>query len=78
MLVALNGHDVATVIDIESLVIHRIRRATDRTRVTFDEAVRPGRSNGHRRIVRRARNEDREAPLMRLIETFGRIMARAR
>lgn len=82
MHVSLDGDEMLTVISTESLVLDRIRQATDRTQVTFDEAVRLCRAVMQAAdwdlIEARVREEDLRAPLLRLKKTFERIMARAR
>lgn len=82
MHVALDAGEVLTVISIESLVVDRVRRATDGTQVTFDEAVRLCRavlvSADWRLIQTQIDEEDRRAPLLRLRETFERVLTAAR
>ena len=82
MRVSLDDDDLLTVISTESLVFDRIRQATDRTGVTFDEAVRLCRAVMQTAdwalIEGRIQAEDRQAPLMRIKETYERILAKAR
>lgn len=81
MRVSLDADDVLTVISTESLVLDRVRQATDRSDVTFNEAVRLSRAviqtADWALIESQVREEDRKAPLMRLMETFERVMAKA-
>jgi hypothetical protein len=82
MNVSLGSEEVLTVISTESLVLDRIRQATDRTGVTFDEAVRLCRAvkdTADWALIERLINtEDRQAPLLRLRKTYERIVAKAR
>lgn len=81
MLVSLNEDEVLTVISTESLVLDRIRQATDRTEVTFNEAVRLCRAvmdtADWALIESKVDEENRRAPLLRLRETYERIKAKA-
>ena len=80
MHVSLDADEVLLVIGTESLVLDRIRQATDRTDVTFDEAVRLCRAVKEiadwALIEGRVNEEDRRAPLLRLRETYARVLAR--
>jgi hypothetical protein len=82
MNVSLDSDEILTVINTESLVLDRIRQATDRTGVTFDEAVRLCRAVKETAnwalVERRINTEDREAPLLRLRETYERVLAKAK
>ncbi len=82
MKVSLDADDVLLVISTESLVLDRIRQATDRTGVTFDEAVRLCRAVSENAdwtlIESTVDEEDRRAPLLGLRATYERVMARAR
>jgi hypothetical protein len=82
MNVSLGSEEVLTVISTESLVLDRIRQATDRTGVTFDEAVRLCRAvkdTADWALIERLINtEDRQAPLLRLRKTYERVLAKAR
>ncbi|MFZ0013037.1 MAG: hypothetical protein WAL25_02870 [Acidimicrobiia bacterium] len=82
MNVSLGAEEVLAVISTESLVLDRIRQATDRTGVTFDEAVRLCRAVNETAdwalVERRVNNQDRQAPLLRLRETYERVLAKAR
>lgn len=81
MHVSLDVGEVLTVISTESLVLDRIRQATDRTDVTFDEAVRLCRAVKETAdwtlIEGRVNEEDRQAPLLRFRETYERVMSKA-
>ena len=81
MHVSLDANEVLVVISTESLVLDRIRQATDSTQVTFDEAVRLCRAVKETAnwvlIEDKVDEEDRRAPLLRLRETFERVVARA-
>lgn len=81
MLVSLDVDEVLTVISTESLVLDRIRQATDGTEVTFNEAVRLCRAvmdtADWELIESKVDEENRQAPLLRLRETYERISARA-
>lgn len=80
MHVSLDVDEVLTVISTESLVLDRVRQATDRTDVTFNEAVRLCRAvketANWAMIESRVDEEDRQAPLLRLRETYERIVAK--
>lgn len=80
MHVSLDGGEVLTVMSVESLVMDRIRQATDGTDVTFDEAVRLCRAVKETAdwalIESRVNEEDRRAPQLGLSETYGRVLAR--
>ena len=82
MNVALDSEEILTVISTESLVLDRIRQATDRTGVTFDEAVRLCRAVKETAdwalVERQVNTEDRQAPSLRLRETYDRVLATAR
>lgn len=82
MRIALDGDEMLTVIDTESLVLDRIRQATDRTDVTFDEAVRLSRAVMETAdwdiIESKVREEDRKAPRLHLLRTFEMIVTQAR
>jgi hypothetical protein len=82
MHVSLAADEVLVVISTESLVLDRIRQATDRTDVTFNEAVRLCRAVKETAdwasIENKVDEEDRQAPLLRLRETYERVQARAR
>lgn len=81
MHVSLDVDEVLTVISTESLVLDRVRQATDRTDVTFNEAVRLCRAvketANWAMIEGRVDEENRKAPLLRLKETYERIVAKA-
>lgn len=80
MHVSLSADEVLTVISTESLVLDRIRQATDRTDVTFDEAVRLCRAvrqtANWAAIESQINEEHRQAPPLRLRETYQRVLAR--
>ena len=82
MRISLDQDEVLTVISTESLVLDRVRQATDRTGVTFDEAVRLCRAVMQTAdwdlIASKVQEEDRQTPLLRLKETYERILSRAR
>lgn len=82
MRISLDNDEVLTVISTESLVLDRVRQATDRTDVTFDEAVRLCRAvlqtADWALIESKVQEEDRQAPLLRIRETYERILSRAR
>lgn len=77
MQVSLEAGEVLTVISTESLVLDRIRQATDGTQVTFDEAVRlcsaVRTTADWALILQQVEEEDQRAPLLRLKETYERI-----
>lgn len=78
MLVALDDGEPLTVIDRESLVVDRIEQATDRTKVTFDEAVRlcyavAGEVDWSR-VESEITKRDHANPLLKLVQTYGRII----
>lgn len=81
MQVYLDDDEVLTVISTESLVLDRVRQATDRTDVTLNEAVRLCRAVKETAdwalIEAKITEEDRQAPLLRLRETYEKVMARA-
>jgi hypothetical protein len=82
MHVSLDADEVLVVISTESLVLDRVRQATDRTGVTFDEAVRLCRAVEETAdwslIEAKVNEEDRQVPLLRLRETYDKVLARAR
>ncbi len=82
MQVSLDAGEVLVVISTESLVLDRIRRATDRTDVTIDEAVRLCRAVQDTAdwslIENRVDEEDHRAPLLRLRDTYEKVLARTR
>lgn len=82
MFVSLGNDEVLRVISTESLVLDWIRQATDQTAVTFNEAVRLCRSVMETAdwalIAGKVHEEDLQAPLLRLRETYERILSRAR
>lgn len=82
MLVSLDDDEVLTVISTESLVLDRVRQATDRTSVTFEEAVRlclAVRGTADWMLIERQVNEeDRQTPFLRLRETYERVLAQTR
>jgi hypothetical protein len=59
----------------------RLRQATDRTDVTFDEAVRLCRAVRETAdwalIESKVNEENRQAPLLRVRETYDKVLARA-
>lgn len=79
MHVSLDTGEVLTVLSTESLVLDRVRQATDRTEVTFNEAVRLCRAVKETAdwalVEDKVDEEDRQAPLLRLRETYERVMA---
>jgi hypothetical protein len=81
MHVSLDADEVLVVISTESLVLDRIRQATDRTDVTFNEAVRLCRAVKETAdwalIENTVEAEDRQTPLLRLRETYEKVLARA-
>jgi hypothetical protein len=81
MHVSLDADEVLVVISTESLVLDRIRQATDRTDVTLDEAVRLCRAVKDTAdwalIARKVNEEDHQAPLLGLRATYGKVRARA-
>lgn len=81
MHVSLDTDEVLVVISTESLVLDRIRQATDRTDVTLDEAVRLCRAVKDTAdwswIEAKVNEESRRAPLLRLRETYEEVLARA-
>lgn len=81
MHVSLDTDEVLVVISTESLVLDRIRQATDRTGVTLDEAVRLCRAVKDTAdwswIEAKVNEESRRAPLLRLRETYEEVLARA-
>jgi hypothetical protein len=81
MHVLLDAGEELTVISTESLVLDRVRQATDRTNVMFNEAVRLCRAvkgtADWALIEDRVSEEDRRAPLLRLRATFEQVMAKA-
>jgi len=81
MHVSLDADEVLVVISIESLVLDRVRQATDRTDVTLNEAVRLCRAVRETAdwglIESKVNEEDRQAPLLRLRETYEKVLARA-
>lgn len=81
MHVSLGADEVLTVISTESLVLDRVRQATDRTQVTFEEAVRlccaVMQTADWTLIERQVDEEDRQAPQLRLRETYERMLAEA-
>lgn len=82
MHVSLDADEVLVVISTESLVLDRVRQATDRAGVTFDEAVRLCRAVEETAdwslIESKVNEEDRQAPLLRLRETYDKVLAKAR
>jgi hypothetical protein len=82
MLVTLESDEVLTVISTESLVMDRVRQATDSTAVTFEEAVRLCRAVRQTAdwavIDRQVSEEAARAPLLRLRETYERVLEEAR
>lgn len=82
MRVALGGDVMLTVISTESLVLDRIRQATDGTGVTFDEAVRLCRavkdSADWLAVEARVLEEHRRSPRPGLAETYEMVMAKSR
>jgi hypothetical protein len=80
--IELENDSVLTMISTESLVVDRIRQATDRTDVTFSEAARLCRSvletANWDSIERQILAEDRRAPLLRLKEVYERVLASVR
>lgn len=81
MHVSLDTDEVLVVISTESLVLDRIRQATDRTGVTLDEAVRLCRAVKDTAdwslVEGKVNEESRRAPLLRLRETYEEVLARA-
>jgi hypothetical protein len=81
MHVSLGAGEVLTVISTESLVLDRVRQATDHTQVTFEEAVRLCRAVMQTAdwalIEHQVDEEDRQAPLLRIRETYERVLAEA-
>lgn len=81
MHISLDAGEELTVISTESLVLDRVRQATDRTDVTFNEAVRLCRAVKETAdwalIESKVNEEDRRAPLLRLRATYEQIMAMA-
>lgn len=79
--ISLGDDESLSVISTESLVLERIRQATDRTNVTFDEAVRLCRAvwttADWTLIGQEIDQEDRQAPLLRLREMYERIVNEA-
>lgn len=79
MHISLDSAEVLTVISTESLVLDQVRQATDGTGVTLDEAVRLCRavkeSADWALIESRVDTEDRQAPFLRLQETYWRVRA---
>jgi hypothetical protein len=82
MQISLDADEVLVVISTESLVLDRIRQATDRSDVTLDEAVRLCRAVKDTAdwalIENKVNEEDRQAPLLRLRETYEQVLARVR
>jgi hypothetical protein len=80
MHVYLDDEEVLTVISTESLVLDRLRQATDRTDVTFNEAVRLCRAVRDTAdwalIEAKVNEEDRQAPLLQLRETYKKVTDR--
>jgi len=78
---SLDTGELLLVISTESLVLDRVRQATDRTDVTFNEAVRLCRAVKDTAdwvsIESRINEEDSQAPLLRLRETYEKVGARA-
>lgn len=81
MQVLLDVGEVLTVISAESLVLDRVRLATDRTDVTFSEAVRLCRAvkatADWALIESLVDEEDRRTPLLQIRDTYRRVLARA-
>jgi hypothetical protein len=81
MHVSLDADEVLVVISTESLVLDRIRQATDRTAVTLDEAVRLCRAVKDTAdwalIESKVNEEDHQAPLLGLRATYEKVRARA-
>jgi hypothetical protein len=81
MRVVLEPGVMLTVITTESLVLDRLRQATDETGVTFDEAVRlcrAVRGNADWGLIKtKVHEETRRSPRMRLAETYERVLAKA-
>jgi hypothetical protein len=81
MHVSLDADEILVVISTESLVLDRIRQATDRTGVNLDEAVRLCRavkdSADWVLIEGKVNEESRRAPFLRLRETYEEVLARA-
>ncbi len=78
--VILDGAEPLTVISLESLIVVRIRQATDGTAVTFEEAVRlllaTEDTANWPAVGRQIASEDRTSPHLNLQSTYDRIAQR--
>jgi hypothetical protein len=82
MQVALGDGEPLIVIDRESLVVDRVEQATDCSEVTFDEAVRYSYAVAGRvdwsRVETEIKKRDQANPLIKLAQTYERILTEVR
>jgi hypothetical protein len=80
--VALDDDDNLEVISLESLIVDRVLQATDKTEVTFDEAVRLCVAVFDRADWSRVEDEvikrDELEPSLQMKSTYGRVISRTR
>lgn len=80
-LIRLDDREVLAVISLESLILDRIIQATDRTSITFEEAVRLCvavlKRADWRQVAAEVQERSSLAPGLRLAETHERVIASA-